>query len=257
MGLDRKYNNNNNDDDAQSSKIIEREAGKVIIEEETSRGTKRKIQLDEEELARLGREQAPSKRGKADDNLTATARANISVPSFWIPSATPFSKEREEKPLKLHPICPASEAENPHDLSLRSLVAVHFHEEDKADGAGDGVRLKSCPSCNKALSNSTKAVLAKPCGHVVCKPCAGKFMQPSEADAHDVGAEVGVVRCYVCQADVTERKADKSSKTEKKEKKKKTEGGVVPGTVEISCEGTGFAGGGRNMVKKKGVAFQC
>lgn len=64
--------------------------------------------------------------------------------------------------------------------------------------------------------------------------------------------EVGVVRCYVCEADVTERpvKAKKGKDGVEKDKDK-----IRPGIVEISCEGTGFAGVGTNMTKRDGVAF--
>lgn len=80
------------------------------------------------------------------------------------------------------------------------------------------------------------------------------------ADAHDPAAEFGVVRCYVCSADLTGRLA--SSKSERPEKdgerrKKKEKEKLDPGLVEIRSEGTGFAGGGTNMVKREGIAFQC
>lgn len=245
MGLEKKFGA------ASGSRIVGREGGKVIIEEQ-QRGTKRKLEIDEDELTRLGQEQ---KRGRAvgdKGSLTAEAKANTAVPSFWIPSATPFTKEKDNKPVKLNPLCPASEPESAHDFSLKTLITLRFHEERITDAGGNSETVRSCPSCNKSLSNSTKAVLAKPCGHVVCKPCGAKFMQPSEADAHDVEKEVGVVRCYVCQADVTERKREKREGKDGKEREK-----IRPGLVDISTEGTGFAGGGKNMVKKKGVAFQC
>ncbi|KAH0266080.1 hypothetical protein KCU91_g11003, partial [Aureobasidium melanogenum] len=228
--------------DAAARHIIGREAGKVIVEEQNpdKQGTKRKLEIDEDELMRLGGQNTKLKKDSQNrlDQKAAT--------SFWIPSLTPSSTTTATKPTKSNPQCPASSPDKPHDFSLKALVSVQFTEE-KAEGSDEPVR--SCPSCKKALTNSTKAMLAKPCGHVICKPCATKFMRPSEKDAHDANAEVGVVRCYVCQTNVTEKKREKKDGKEDKEK-------VRPGVVEISSEGTGFAGGGNNMVKKSGVAFQ-
>lgn len=58
------------------------------------------------------------------------------------------------------------------------------------------------------------------------------------------------VLCYVCETDVTERKPSKKEKEKGKEK-------IRPGCIRINCEGTGFAGGGNNIAKKSGTAFQC
>lgn len=62
------------------------------------------------------------------------------------------------------------------------------------------------------------------------------------------------VVCYVCETDLT----GKTSKAKEGEDGIKADKGAVkPGVVELRSEGTGFAGGGDNMVQRKGVAFQC
>ena len=223
---------------AKGRKLIGREGGKVVIEETAdTRGTKRKLEIDEDEIIRLGKEHTASKRKAIEDKP--------SLPSFWVPSETPTSGAKStEKPAKAHAICPSSTKEDSHDFSLKTWVDVQFSQEKESS---TDEHTKVCPSCNKTLSNTTKAVLARPCGHVVCKACADKFLKPTQSNAHEVDAEIGVVRCYVCQADVTERKRLKKEGREK----------IRPGLVEISTEGTGFAGGGKNIVKRSGVAFQC
>lgn len=61
--------------------------------------------------------------------------------------------------------------------------------------------------------------------------------------------------CYVCETDLTppsNRKFKDQNKTKDKNAKEPQRG-----TVELQSEGTGFAGGGKNMAKREGVAFQC
>lgn len=248
MGLEVKGSN---------GKVVGRQNGKVVVEEEekgtnaTTKGTKRKFEIDEDELLRIAKED----RNKARKAIEDEKNSKQHLPSFWVPSETPGSDSAASKasrPHKLHPLCPASSEAAPHQYALKTLTTMHFTEE-KDSKTGDAIR--SCPSCKKALTNATKAMLATPCGHVVCKPCANKFMTPHDtADAHDPDAEFGIMRCYVCNEDLSPKA--KPSKENGSKKEGKSKDSVKPGLVEIRSEGTGFAGGGNNMARKQGVAFQ-
>jgi nitric oxide synthase-interacting protein len=234
-------------------RIVGRQNGKIIVESEgddstKAGGNKRKFEVDENELLRL----AMDERDKIKRRMNDERNPKSELPSFWVPGETPDNKKSDLKTIKQHPTCPAAALDKPHDFTLRTLIAVKFNEEKTTDSEKSS---RSCPACNKALSNSTKAVLAKPCGHVLCKPCSERFQKPPEKSAHDAEHD-DTVRCYVCQEDVTAGRKTKRKK-ESTESGEKKESRVERGLVELSSEGTGFAGGGKNMVKKEGVAFQC
>lgn len=87
-------------------------------------------------------------------------------------------------------------------------------------------------------------------------------------DDHHDAASSSSVRCYVCDTDLSSGdsggKGSSSSGKKKKEENNNDRADdesnnkiIRPGLVEISGEGTGFAGGGKNLVKREGVAFQC
>jgi nitric oxide synthase-interacting protein len=235
-------------------RIVGRKDGKVTIEQEIQgsdgKSTKRKLELDESELKGLAN-------GANKSRKTVDTSSAQDLPSFWVPGKIPKAQKLELKTPKAHPTCPAAAADKPHDISLKTLITVHFTgDSDNKDVPAplsvdsSALPTRTCPSCSKPLSNATKAILAKPCGHVLCKPCSEKFQRAAEKSAHD-SVHDETVRCYVCQEDVTAGRKGKKSEGEGKKEK------IDRGLVEISSEGTGFAGGGANMVKRQGVAFQC
>lgn len=193
-----------------------------------------------------GNDERAKERRKSDDGGKTEA-------SFWVPgvdiSETNGHIAKRLKPEKLVPLCPASTPNTKHTYSLKTLVTVVF-TEDQDSKRRETIRI--CPSCKKGLSNSSRAMLAKPCGHVLCGSCSDQFMKPANSD--NAGTKAGGrVLCYVCETDVTEKKSKEADDGVRNKEKEK----VRPGLTEISCEGTGFAGGGTNMTKRAGVAFQC
>ncbi|EAW06377.1 putative RING finger domain protein [Aspergillus clavatus NRRL 1] len=233
-------------------------------------GKRKKIfELDEKEMARVAREE--QERLKRELKREKSEASKSALPSFWVPSLTPTTDPNEiaaNKVVKMTPICPGSTDENRHGYSLKSLVEVHFTEEK----ATDGTVARICPSCKKNLSNGLKAMLTKPCGHVICQPCVAKFMTPhdvpdphaSKEEQERTAALHGLILCYVCETDITPRnpkaEADENGARNgngKKSKKKDKDPGIRPGLVPVSSEGTGFAGRGGNVATKAGVAFQC
>ncbi|KAK4204444.1 hypothetical protein QBC40DRAFT_303586 [Triangularia verruculosa] len=207
-------------------------------------GEKRKFALDEDELARIASEE----RAKARKAIDSEKASKPALPSFWSPFVTPGSNKSNtlhevKKKTKTQPTCPSSSNDNPHYYSLHSLVTVHFTEEIEASTKRT---TRICPACKKGLTNSSRATLAKPCGHVLCKSCVDQFMKPSSKSSSSEP-----VLCYVCEANLT----DSSAKPSKKEKEGKEKEKILPGLVELRREGTGFSAGGANTVKKDTVTF--
>ncbi|KAI5297911.1 hypothetical protein KEM55_004078 [Ascosphaera atra] len=221
------------------------------IDVDAARKGKQGFALDEEEMRRIAREQIEkAKRELEQEKVWQAETSKSNLPSFWVPTLTPSVEAPEEKRRKITPICPASSSDNEHTYSLKTLVTVHFTEE-KDDETKEVTRI--CPACRKGLTNGSRAILTKPCGHVLCKTCVEYFMKPHEnPDPHakETGnkSKRGRILCYVCETDVTERK---------KPKKENGKENVRPGLVSINSEGTGFAGGGQSVAQRVGTAFQC
>ncbi len=75
------------------------------------------------------------------------------------------------------------------------------------------------------------------------------YPYPSSPSSTNINNDNEKAQCYVCETDLTPSAAGKKGK----EKVSKEQRGVV----ELRTEGTGFAGGGKNIAKREGVVFQC
>ncbi|KAL2202017.1 RING finger domain-containing protein [Sarocladium strictum] len=202
-------------------------------------GTKRKFALDEDELSRIAQEDRAKARKAIDDEKAAKP----TLPSFWTPSLTPDVNSSKLKPTsaeaKTTPTCPASNDTNAHPLSMQKLIELHF-DESTTDEGGTNERRRICPSCRKILSNSSNAIMAKPCGHVLCLKCVRQFLAPKGRP------EGEPVACFTCDSPVS----GKAPGTGEKD--------ALPlGLVPLKSEGTGFSASGGSTIKKSSVAFQC
>lgn len=149
------------------------------------------------------------------------------------------------KVAKTTATCPVPLNGHPHNISLKSLIDIVFAEEADSQSS---LPKRVCPICKKALSNTSKAMLARSCGHVVCKGCYDKFLGPTKAlDPHDT--ESNAQRCLVCNLELSKKRSGDRSKVY----------AVEPGSgmLELRSGGTGFSAGGLNEVKKTGTSFQC
>lgn len=260
--------------EAAAASVTEVNGSSAPSTSDAPRPGKRKFELDEQELLRISQEDRTKARKAIEDEK---ARKAV-LPSFWTPSITPSSNTKDTlhavlKKTKTVPMCPAAADDEPHPYSLHQLVTLDFSEQ-----VDDKTRkpVRSCPACRKALTNASRPVLAKPCGHVVCRSCVDQFVRPSKHNDHHHhdphapidsasgslegggGAGPPLLLCYVCDADLTDRGDDNDKSKKKKDKSDKGDKDKIrPGLVDLRCEGTGFSAGGANQVKKSGVAFQC
>ncbi|KAL2421556.1 hypothetical protein ABEF95_005486 [Exophiala dermatitidis] len=268
--------------------------------------------------------------GNLNDDAPEKKAKSSSEASFWVPGSDTLAAannktSKSNQKSKVHPLCPASTPATKHSYSLKSLVTVNFTEESEAERVSQSTsapgnknssvqeRVRICPSCKKALTNSSRPMLgtAEGCGHVVCGGCAELLVysdpslapsgrrrsssKPSErnqnqnqgsAKAENTSSgnkekekqqqqqeQRSRIACFVCEADLSgsstknnkidtseapensgASKDDKADRNQKEGKRRQKRPGRL---VEISCEGTGFAGGGTNVAKREGVAFQC
>ncbi|PCH36786.1 hypothetical protein WOLCODRAFT_92137 [Wolfiporia cocos MD-104 SS10] len=203
------------------------------------RGTKRKFDFSETTVETLAREAEEAALRQIEREQAEALKHKL--PDFWLPSLTPtYTSSGPPASLadvKLQTTCHGGTPVHP--LTRKNLISVKFSYETSSssksaqsgastpateDGsepkAKQEERIAMCPSCKKTLSNSTLMHLMKPCGHVVCKTCTEKLVKPS-------------MQCIQC--DVKLREKD---------------------VIDLTREGTGYAGGGLAETSKKGVAFQ-
>ncbi|KIX03834.1 uncharacterized protein Z518_07387 [Rhinocladiella mackenziei CBS 650.93] len=243
------------------------EAGFEDDMESGIRGVKRKRQAEEMHASTASslsrRDEHGEKKAKPSSNSALSSEA-----SFWIPGSEALSTSVSKitstsKKQKLHPLCPASTPETKHAYSLKTLINVSFAESNETNTSTDEPT-RICPSCKKALTNTSRPMLgtAEGCGHVLCGGCVDVIRKTEQG-----------IRCFVCEADLSGGNTPEESirareegdretgsgktKCHEKDRQKKDKEKKAGRLVELSCGGTGFARGGANVAKRDGVAFQC
>ncbi|ORY41818.1 hypothetical protein BCR35DRAFT_336415 [Leucosporidium creatinivorum] len=142
------------------------------------RGTKRKFDLDEDEIERLAKEATEEAMGRTAMELAESRKAKL--PNFWLPSLTPSSTPDAVLDVKLQTLCQV--AKPAHPISLKSLTVVKF-ETEKGDATSTDISC-ICPCCRKSLTNNVKAYVVRPCGDVLCNTCVDTLCRPDKACAH-------------------------------------------------------------------------
>ncbi|KAF9915062.1 hypothetical protein BX616_006975 [Lobosporangium transversale] len=179
---------------------------------------KRRFELDLAELEKMSKQERLDIAKAIEEEAKAKKPA---LPSFWVPSLTPSTKQSEFKPTKVHTVCTATD--NEHKLSLKNLIPVKFElaiEDHDETEAGQVKTSSICPICRKGFTNTTKMSILKSCGHVFCESCCKKFIKKEG-------------RCQSCD-----------HKTKEKD------------IITMRGEGSGFSGGGAKEAVKFDVAFQ-
>jgi nitric oxide synthase-interacting protein len=164
------------------------------------------------------------------------------LPSFWTPSLTPTVDLAQalaaRKKSKTSPMCPASSVDESHPLSQKQLISVDFSHEESGESKKPR---RLCPSCMKMLSNASRPVLAKSCGHVFCRLCVTRLLRSPEQPC-----------CYVCDASLGSGRGEGGAPVDKKAKT-----WLPDGLVELRTDGTGFSAAGSSIVERVTTNFQC
>ncbi|KAF4456931.1 nitric oxide synthase-interacting protein [Fusarium austroafricanum] len=232
-GLDRKKKGyvTNTDHETADTASSEPNSQTLVV------GTKRKFELNQDELDRIAREDKVKARKALEDEKAAKPH----LPSFWTPSLTPDVQSSKLPPVakkdKTVPTCPASSNESPHPITMQNLITINFNEEETPKG-----KQRTCPSCLKMLTNASNPMMTKECGHVLCHSCVKQFMIPSSKKTEETPS----LTCYVCDVPLASKSQESDAAP-----------GSIPGLVALKSEGTGFSAHGGNTVERSSVAFQC
>ncbi|RSM02486.1 hypothetical protein CEP52_007937 [Fusarium oligoseptatum] len=113
-------------------------------------GTKRKFELDQDELDRIAREDKVKARKALDDEKAAKP----TLPSFWTPSLTPDAQTSKLPPVvkkaKTVPTCPASSPDDAHPITMQK---PHYNQLQRGgDLEGQAENQFMLPSTKKSSS---------------------------------------------------------------------------------------------------------
>jgi len=94
--------------------------------------------------------------------------------SFWVPGVQEDASPSLLKKPSMDTFCP----DGKHRLRLKDLISLNFTENKENDKSSNSCKESGryqCPVCLKTLTNASKAIALRNCGHVMCRGCLAKI----------------------------------------------------------------------------------
>lgn len=153
------------------------------------------------------------------DTFAKKVKPTEELNAFWVPSKIPQAKVILAPPKK-ETTCPVSD----HPVNIKKLIPVVWHKNSQG--------ISTCLLCEKEITNVTRIVLFRHCGHVFCQKCHQELLITSTKDVTveggrkaGLGLGLGLGRCPDCGS-ICETPND---------------------VIQLSFDGTGFANNGGNV----------
>lgn len=163
--------------EAEERKSVDAQAALAAFDRQNHAGASDALAASLQEAIKEGAEEFLAEKRVVSGavNIRTNREKMKGVNAFWVPSATPESRQLVDKP-DVNTYCPATGKK----LRLKDLIPVKFTKVK--DGSGEGRTGRFCdPVTGDVFTNASRLVLLKPTGDVVTKQTWDKCIKPDGA----------------------------------------------------------------------------